>query len=184
MTFDTTSCIPSDLRGVENATELSGEQSDAQTEHLGSRVNGEEVPGARAWVRGQALDAGSSDEFLFERLRDGDHGALALLFRRYARMVRGVAYRILRDAAEADDLLQEVFLFLFRKWALFDASRGSARSWIVQVTYHRAIDRRRHLLSPLLRQHGTRRDFSHDRWTDDGLLHFTNGLSKVRWEPR
>ena len=88
-----------------------------------------------------------SDEFLFERLRDGDPGALALLFRRYARMVRGVAYRILRDAAEADDLLQEVFLFLFRKWALFDASRGSARSWIVQVTYHRAIDRRRHLTS-------------------------------------
>ena len=62
-------------------------------------------------------------------------------------MVRGVAYRILRDAAEADDLLQEVFLFVFRKWALFDASRGSARSWIVQVTYHRAIDRRRHLAS-------------------------------------
>ena len=88
-----------------------------------------------------------SDEFLFERLRDGDHGALTLLFRRYARMVRGVAYRILRDAAEADDLLQEVFLFVFRKWSLFDATRGSARSWIVQVTYHRAIDRRRHLTS-------------------------------------
>ena len=88
-----------------------------------------------------------SDEFLLEQLREGDHGALALLFRRYARLVRTVAYRILRDAAEAKDLLQEVFLFIFRKWALFDASRGSARSWIVQVTYHRAIDRRRHLAS-------------------------------------
>lgn len=88
-----------------------------------------------------------SDEFLFEQLREGDHGALALLFRRYARLVRTVAYRILQDAAEAEDLLQEVFLFIFRKWALFDASRGSARSWIVQVTYHRAIDRRRHLTS-------------------------------------
>jgi RNA polymerase sigma-70 factor, ECF subfamily len=88
-----------------------------------------------------------SDEFLFERLRESDHGALALLFRRYALLVRTVANRILRDAAEAEDLLQEVFLFIFRKWALFDASRGSARSWIVQVTYHRAIDRRRHLAS-------------------------------------
>ena len=88
-----------------------------------------------------------SDEFLFEKIREGDHGALALLFRRYARMVQAVSYRILRDAAEAEDLLQEVFLFIFRKWALFDASRGSARSWIVQVTYHRAIDRRRHLAS-------------------------------------
>ncbi len=88
-----------------------------------------------------------SDEFLLEQLRDGNHGALALLFRRYAHLVRTVAYRILRDEAEADDLLQDVFLFVFRKWALFDAARGSARSWIVQVTYHRAIDRRRHLAS-------------------------------------
>jgi RNA polymerase sigma-70 factor, ECF subfamily len=88
-----------------------------------------------------------SDEFLLERLRKGDREALALLFRRYARMVRTVAHRIVRDAAEADDVLQEVFLFVFRKCSLFDAAQGSARSWIVQVTYHRAIDRRRHLVS-------------------------------------
>jgi RNA polymerase sigma-70 factor (ECF subfamily) len=43
--------------------------------------------------------------------------------------------------------MQEVFLFVFRKAALFDASRATARSWIVQVTYHRAIDRRRYLTS-------------------------------------
>lgn len=91
--------------------------------------------------------ANLSDEFLVEQLCRGDHGALALLFRRYARMVRAVADRIVRDSAEADDVLQEVFLFVFRKCALFDAARGSARSWIVQVTYHRAIDRRRHLAS-------------------------------------
>lgn len=94
-----------------------------------------------------ALEACASDEFLLDQLREGNHGALALLFRRYARLVRTVAHRILRDEAEADDLLQEVFLFIFRKWALFDPARGSARSWIVQVTYHRAIDRRRHLVS-------------------------------------
>ena len=88
-----------------------------------------------------------SDELLIEQLRNKSQDALALLFRRYARIVRSVAFRILRDPAEADDLLQEVFLFIFRKWSLFDASRGSARSWIVQVTYHRAIDRRRHLAS-------------------------------------
>jgi RNA polymerase sigma-70 factor, ECF subfamily len=89
--------------------------------------------------------AGVSDDALLEQLHSGDKEALAILFRRYARMVRAVAYRILRDPSEADDLLQEVFLFIFRKSALFDAARGSARSWIVQVTYHRAIDRRRHL---------------------------------------
>lgn len=87
------------------------------------------------------------DDQLLAQFREGDHGALAILFRRYARMVHTVASRILRDAAEAEDLLQEVFLFIFRRAELFDAARGSARSWIVQVTYHRAIDRRRHLAS-------------------------------------
>ena len=88
-----------------------------------------------------------SDRLLLEQIREGDKEALAILFRRHARAVRNVAYRILRNEAEADDLVQEVFLFLFRKAALFDASQGAARSWIFQVTYHRAFDRRRYLNS-------------------------------------
>lgn len=139
MTSEATPCIPPGFRGVERATRASAEELRPHAEQSTFRTNGEQSPELAA--------ADCSDEFLLEQLREGDHGALALLFRRYARLVRAVAYRILRDAAEAEDLLQEVFLFIFRKWALFDASRGSARSWIVQVTYHRAIDRRRHLAS-------------------------------------
>jgi RNA polymerase sigma-70 factor, ECF subfamily len=92
-------------------------------------------------------DSRVSDEQLLELIRDGDKEALALLFRRFARNVRNVAYRILRSEAEADDLVQEVFLFILRKAALFNASNGAARSWIFRVTYHRAFDRRRHLNS-------------------------------------
>jgi RNA polymerase sigma-70 factor (ECF subfamily) len=88
-----------------------------------------------------------SDEVLLEQIGFGIREALAILFRRYARVVRTIAHRILRDASEAEDLLQEVFLYIFRKAELFDSAKGSARSWIVQVTYHRAIDRRRHLIS-------------------------------------
>jgi RNA polymerase sigma-70 factor (ECF subfamily) len=88
-----------------------------------------------------------SDELLLEQVRDGARDALALLFRRHARSVRNVAYRILRNEAEADDLVQEVFLFIFRKAFLFDAAGGAARSWIFQVAYHRAFDRRRYLTS-------------------------------------
>ena len=87
------------------------------------------------------------DEMLMARTSQGDREALALLFRRYARMVRGVAHRILRDASEAEDLMQEVFLFVFRRAVLFDPRLGSARSWLMQVTYHRAFDRRRHLMA-------------------------------------
>ena len=56
-------------------------------------------------------------------------------------------HRILRDEAEADDLVQEVFLFIFRRTAIFDARQGAARSWIIQMTYHRAFERRRYLNS-------------------------------------
>ena len=99
-------------------------------------------------------EAESSDELLLEQLGKQNREALALLFRRYARMVRAVAFRILRDDAEAEDLTQEVFLFVFCKAALFNPSRGSARTWIVQVTYHRAIDRRRHLSARRFYQNG------------------------------
>jgi RNA polymerase sigma-70 factor (ECF subfamily) len=88
-----------------------------------------------------------SDRLLIERVQQGDKEALGVLFRRHARSVRNVAYRILRNDAEADDLVQEVFLFIFRKAALFDATQGAARSWIFQVAYHRAFDRRRYLNS-------------------------------------
>src|SRR6266481_4923430 len=88
-----------------------------------------------------------SDETLIAQICDGSREALADLFRRHARIVRGVAYRVLRDASEADDLLQDIFLLIHRKCGMFDASRGPARFWILQMTYHRAIARRRYLNS-------------------------------------
>ncbi len=88
-----------------------------------------------------------SDEILLSHICAGDREALALLFRRYARPVRNVGQRVLRDKAEADDLVQEVFLYVSRKSALFDSSKGSARSWIFQVAYTQAFLRRRELKS-------------------------------------
>jgi RNA polymerase sigma-70 factor (ECF subfamily) len=89
----------------------------------------------------------ASDEMLLEQVKEGTQDALALLFRRHARAVRNVAHRVLRNEAEADDLVQDVFLFIYRKATLFDASQGAARTWIIHVTYHRAFDRRRYLNS-------------------------------------
>jgi RNA polymerase sigma-70 factor (ECF subfamily) len=58
-----------------------------------------------------------------------------------------VARRILKDDAEAEDIVQDLFLFIFRKAGNYDATKSPARSWIIQMAYHRAIDRRRYLTS-------------------------------------
>jgi RNA polymerase sigma-70 factor, ECF subfamily len=89
----------------------------------------------------------AADDVLMSQICEGSREALAILFRRYARLVRTVAMRILRDDSEADDLLQDIFLFVHRNCSVYDASKAALRSWIVQMTYHRAIDRRRYLQS-------------------------------------
>jgi len=87
------------------------------------------------------------DEVLVSRVQIGDDDALGLLFRRFSPIVNNIGRRILRDKTEADDLVQEVFLYIHRKSSLFDSSKGSARSWIVQVSYTQALMRRRQLKS-------------------------------------
>ena len=94
-----------------------------------------------------ATGAEISDESLLRQIGVGDGDALATLFERYARLTRCVAVRILRDTAEAEDLVQDLFLYIQRKCGIFDSSKSSARSWIVQMAYHRALDRRRYLKS-------------------------------------
>jgi RNA polymerase sigma-70 factor, ECF subfamily len=85
------------------------------------------------------------DEALLANVCAGDRDALALLFRRYARLVRSVGLRILRDEGEADDVVQEVFLYIHKRSGVFDGAKGSARSWIVQIAYTQALLRKRHL---------------------------------------
>ena len=95
---------------------------------------------------GTLKTAETSDSKLMEQVQlASSKDALALLFRRHAHTVRNVAWRILRDESEADDLVQDVFLFVFQRAALFDADKGTPISWIIQITYHRAINRRRYL---------------------------------------
>jgi RNA polymerase sigma-70 factor (ECF subfamily) len=108
------------------------------------------------------------------RVCDGDSDALGVLFRRHARIVRGVAYKVLRDESEADDMVQDVFLLIRRLCNTFDSSKGPARFWILQMTYHRAISRRRYLDS---RHFYTRRDLD-----DVGRRLEASSLSTERYE--
>lgn len=86
-------------------------------------------------------------ERLLERIAGGDSQALSDLFRCYARLVHSVGRRILRDSGEAEDLVQEVFLYIHRKSNLYDSAKSSARSWIFQIAYTQAFLRRRQLKS-------------------------------------
>ena len=73
-------------------------------------------------------------------LKSGDQGAMAELYDRYSSVVYAVALRVLGDAGAAEDVLQEVFLQLWRKPGAFDSARGSLGSWLAVITRNRAID--------------------------------------------
>ncbi len=62
-----------------------------------------------------------------------------------ARLVLAIARGIVRDSGEAEDVVQEAFLYLYKKSMLFDGSKGSAKNWIIQIALHRALDRKSHL---------------------------------------
>jgi RNA polymerase sigma-70 factor (ECF subfamily) len=84
-----------------------------------------------------------TDESLLSLIKAGEKESLGCLFRRYAPSVRSIGQRILHNAAEADDLVQDVFLYIYRKCALYNPSKGSARGWLIQVAYSQAFMRRR-----------------------------------------
>ena len=110
-------------------------------------------------IHGEAALLGASDEQLLERICLDDKEALATLFRRYARTAHGIARRILRDAAESEDLVQDVFLYIYRKCRVYNRLKGPAGSWIIQTIYYQAMQRRMQLAahnhdSPLTMEYG------------------------------
>ena len=107
------------------------------------------------------------DEELLERIRSRDDDALLLLLKRYGRLAYTIGCRILRDEGEAEDLVQEVFLRLHAEDSTFDAARGSARTWMVQMIYRRAFDRRAYL---------ARRHF----YSGTDVLEHANALSRTK----
>jgi RNA polymerase sigma-70 factor (ECF subfamily) len=87
-----------------------------------------------------------TDEELMAWMQAKDSKGLDLLFTRYSRLVFGIALRILSDKSEAEEVVQEAFFSLYQKALLFDPTKGSAKSWVVQIAFSRARDRRAHLL--------------------------------------
>ena len=85
------------------------------------------------------------DGELMAYLQAGCNDALTVLYDRYHRLVLSVALKIVRDPGEAEDVMQSVFLEIFRSVAQFDPAKGTTKVWILQYAYHRAINRKQHL---------------------------------------
>ena len=82
----------------------------------------------------------SEDADLLSRLQSGDEQAMASLYDRYSKIVYSVALRVLRDPASAEDVLQEIFMQIWRNPDSFIATRGSLGGWLAVVTRNRSID--------------------------------------------
>jgi RNA polymerase sigma factor (sigma-70 family) len=90
-------------------------------------------------VRGKAY-RGLRDGQLVELVAQKDAGALEALYDRYGRAAYSLARRILTEETLAQDVVQEVFLSLWRDARRFDAGRGTVATYLLSMTHHRAVD--------------------------------------------
>jgi len=86
------------------------------------------------------LNTTPSDHSLVTAVRSGDQGAMAALYDRYSSIVYSVALRVLQDTGAAEDVLQNIFMQLWRNPGAFDSSRGNMAAWLAVIARHRAID--------------------------------------------
>lgn len=75
------------------------------------------------------------------RIASGDRAALQIVYRDTSAKLFGICLRILRDQSEAEDVLQDVYMTVWRKAATFDADRASPITWLVAIARNRSIDR-------------------------------------------
>jgi len=93
----------------------------------------------------------AEDMGLLTRIQSGDQEAMAALFDRYGTMVYSVAFRVLKDAGEAEDVMQEIFVQVWKNPTAFVSGRGSLGGWLMVVARNRSIDtiRRRRPTEPV-----------------------------------
>ena len=77
------------------------------------------------------------------RVKERDQSALSEIYDRYSSLVYTMALKVVKETAEAEDLLQEIFLQIWNKAAMFSEEKGSVYTWIVTIARRKAIDRLR-----------------------------------------
>lgn len=117
-------------------------------------------------------DAQHEEIELLRRIGQGDRASFEAFYDRFARVLFSIAYRLLRNEEAAEDVLQDVFVQIWKKAPLYDPARGKPLTWAVTLTRHRAIDiirstqRRGQLHEDLKLERGARERFDdHDSFT-------------------
>ena len=87
-----------------------------------------------------SMGEGPSDVELVRRLGDADGAALSQLYQRFGRPCYSLARRICADEGLAEDVVQEVFLTLWRDPSRFDPARGGFATWLLTLIHHKAVD--------------------------------------------
>ena len=97
-------------------------------------------PAPAEWSEMRHEHAHLSDEALVSLVARSDERALAELYDRHGRIAYGLAQRVLRDPALAEDAVQDAFLAVWRSASRFVPERSRARTWIITLTHRRAVD--------------------------------------------
>jgi RNA polymerase sigma-70 factor (ECF subfamily) len=85
------------------------------------------------------------DEPLVALMLSGQDEALGVIYDRYFRLVFAVCWKIVRNKEEAEDIMQNVFLELYKSAAKYDRTRGPVKVWLLQIAYHRSLTKRQQL---------------------------------------
>ena len=81
-----------------------------------------------------------SDLDLLERITESDTEALSAMYDRYGRRVFALAARILNDPISSEEITQDVFLSIWRRWASYNAAKGKFTTWLFGIAHNRTID--------------------------------------------
>jgi RNA polymerase sigma-70 factor, ECF subfamily len=123
-------------RGKSEHSALSEDRGTQSARHCHTYLDEEEITGLSC----AASNVVPPDAMLVSAIGSGDEQAMAQLYQRYSDLVYSVALRVLGETGAAEDILQEVFMQLWRSPDRFDASRGSLPGWLAVITRNRAID--------------------------------------------
>ncbi len=112
-----------------------------EVREAGNRTDHDATQIARAPVADGADERQELDARLMKQVAMGDRTAFATLYDRFSGPLHGAALRIVRDAAEAQDIVHDAFVAIWEKAGSFETTRGSAFAWAITLVRNRAIDR-------------------------------------------